>query len=114
MFLLSDHTGESDSESREVMANIQSIYDRLPADKRLRIMIAGANHFTFSDDGALLKSRVMRGALRLFGKLEIDGRRQLAITTYCVREFFDTYLKGPSVSSLEISSPHYPEIRVFK
>ncbi len=113
MFLLSDH-GSSDPESRQIEADIQSIYDRLPADGRLRITIRGANHFTFTDDGALLKSHVMRGVLRLFGKLGIDGRRQLEVTTYCVRNFFDAYLKGQNVSQLDISSPLYPEIQVIE
>ena len=114
MFLLSDHSHESDRESSQIMADIQSIYDRLPANGRLRIEIRGANHFTFSDDGAVLKSYVFRAALRLFGKLRIDGRRQLAITAYCVRTFFDAELKGASGSRLEISSPLYPEIQFLK
>src|SRR5205807_5181414 len=45
MFLLSDHSRESDPESHHILANMQSIYDRLPADGRLRIVIRGANHF---------------------------------------------------------------------
>jgi predicted dienelactone hydrolase len=53
----------SDAEVRQIQADIQSVYDRLPADGRLRISIRGANHFTFTDDGALLKSHVMRGVL---------------------------------------------------
>jgi dienelactone hydrolase len=115
MFLLSDHgDSSSDPESRQIQADIQSIYDRLPPDGRLRIAIRGANHFTFSDDGALLKSHVVRGVLRVFGKLDIDGRRQLAVTAYCVRSFFDAYLKGASVSRLKISSPLYPEIQVLE
>ena len=114
MFLLSDHGDSSDPESRQIQADIQSIYDRLPADARLRIAIRGANHFTFSDDGALLKSHVVRGVLRLFGKLDIDGRRQLAVTAYCVHSFFDAYLKGAGVSRPEISSPLYPEIQVLE
>ena len=76
-------------------------------------MIRGANHFTFSDDGAVLKSHVLRGALRLFGKLGIDGRRQLAVTTYCVHRFFDAYLKGAGAPRPEIPSPLYPEIQVL-
>jgi hypothetical protein len=71
-------------------------------------------HFTFSDDGALLKSRIVRGVLRLFGKLGIDGRRQLAVTAYCVHSFFDAYLKAASASRLNISSPLYPEIQVLE
>jgi hypothetical protein len=38
----------------------------LPANGRLLVMIRGANHFTFSDDGALLKSGLLRSILRLF------------------------------------------------
>lgn len=114
MFLLSDHSHESDPESRQVRASIQSIYDRLPPEGRFRIAIRGANHFTFSDDGALLKSHIVRGALRVFGRLGVDGRRQLAVTAYCVHSFFDAYLKGASGSRLKISSPLYPEIQVLE
>ena len=110
MFLLSDHDRESDPESLQIMVNIQSIYDRLPTDGRLRIVTRGANHFLFSDDGALLKSHIVLQTLRMFGIVGIDGRRQLAVTTYCVRSFFDAYLKGTSVSRLNISSPLYPEV----
>jgi dienelactone hydrolase len=114
MFLLSDHGDASDPESRQIMANIQSIYERLPPDGRLRIAIRGANHFTFSDDGALLKSHVVRGLLRTFGKLGIDGRRQLAVTAYCVHSFFDAYLKGEGASRLEMATPLYPEIQLLE
>ncbi len=91
MFILSDHSGEPDSGA--VMANIQAIYNRLPVDGRLSIAIHGANHFLFSDDGALLKSHIVLRTLRMFGILGIDGRRQLAVTAYCVHSFFDAYLK---------------------
>lgn len=94
---------------RQIQSDIQSIYERLPADGRLRVSIKGANHFTFTDDGALLKSGIFRGLLRVFGKFRIDGRRQLAITAYCVRSFFDTYLKGQPPG---IRFEDYPEIRV--
>lgn len=113
MFLLSDHSRESGPESRAIMANIQSIYDRLPANGRLLIKIRGANHFLFSDDGALLKSHIVMRTLRALGVVGIDGRRQLAITTYCIRGFFDAYLKTTSASPLNISSPLYPEIEVL-
>jgi predicted dienelactone hydrolase len=115
MFLLSDHGDlSSDAESSQIQANIQSIYDRLPPDRRLYIMIRGANHFTFSDDGALLKSHIVLGALRAFGMLGIDGRRQLAVTAYCIHSFFDAYLKGASRSRLSLASPLYPEIQVLR
>src|SRR4029077_19256429 len=50
MFLLSDHRGVSaDAETpesiRQAGANIRSIYDRLPTDRRLWITIRGANHY---------------------------------------------------------------------
>jgi hypothetical protein len=96
------------------MADIQSIYSRLPVNGRLRIVIRGANHFTFSDDGAVIKSHLVRGVLRLFGKLGINGRRQLEVTAYCVHSFFDAYLKGTDGSRLTISSPRYPEIQVVE
>jgi dienelactone hydrolase len=111
LFLLSDHGDLSDPVSRRIMANIQSIYDRLPPDGRLRIAIRGANHFLFSDDGALLKSHILLRMLRMLGIVGIDGRRQLAVTAYCVHSFFDARLKGESVSPLKISSPLYPEIQ---
>jgi dienelactone hydrolase len=114
MFLLSDHGKASDQVSRQIEANIQSIYDRLPPETRLRIEIRGANHFLFSDDGAVLKSRMFIGTLRLFGVVGIDRRRQVAVTTYCVHSFFDAYLKGTNASRPNLLSPLYPEIRVFQ
>jgi len=112
MFLLSDQK-TSDAEGRQVMADIRSIYDHLPANGRFLVRIRGANHFFFSDDGALLKSHIVLGTLHRLGILGIDGRRQLAVTTYCVHSFFDAYLKTPGASPLTISSPLYPEIQVL-
>jgi predicted dienelactone hydrolase len=114
LFLLSDHSHESGAESDRIRADIQSIYDRLPAEGRLRIAIRGANHFLFSDDGALLKSHIVMGALRMVGMLGIDGHRQLAVTAYCVHSFFDAYLKGAGDSQLKISSPLFREIEVLR
>lgn len=113
MFLLSDHSRETDPESQKIRANLQSIYDRLPAAGRQRLAIRGANHFTFSDDGALLKSHLLRGVLRMFGKLHIDGPRQLAVTTYCVHAFFDAYLKEAGAPPPKISSSLYAEIEIL-
>lgn len=112
LFLLSDHGDSSTgAEVRQIKADIQSVYDRLPADGRLWIAIRGANHFTFSDDGALLKSGLVRRVLRLAGMLGIDGARQLAVTAYCVHTFFDAYLKGTGASRLQIPSSQYPELQ---
>ena len=113
MFLLSDHSGSSDPVTRQIEANIQAIYDRLPANSRLRVAIRGGFHFTFSDDGALLKSGVVRWLLGRFGKLGIDGRRQLALTRYCIRRFFDAYLKGTPGARPDLVSPLYPEIQIL-
>jgi pimeloyl-ACP methyl ester carboxylesterase len=114
MFLLSDHGNESDSASMQIKSDIQSIYDRIPPDRRLRVAIRGAFHFTFSDDGAVMKSSAVRGLLRVFGKLGISGRRQLVVTAYCVRTFFDAYLKRAGGSRMSIASSLYPEIEVVE
>ena len=111
MFLLSGEGDfSSDAEVRQILSDIQSVYDRLPPDGRLRVTIRGANHFTFSDDGALLKSGVFRGVLHLFGRLGIDGRRQLAVTAYGIHTFFDAYLKGGGATGPGLSLADYPEI----
>jgi len=114
LFVLSDQAHSSDPADRQVWGNIQSIYDSLPPDGRLRILIRGANHYLFSDDGSLLKSHIVMRTLRMLGIVGIDGRRQLAVTAYCVHSFFDAYLKRASVSRLKISSPLYPEIQVLE
>lgn len=112
MLLLSDHGRESGPESSQILANMRPIYDHLPRNGRAFIEIRGANHFLFSDDGALLKSHLVMGTLRELGVLGIDGRRQLEVTSYCLRTFFDACLKHPSGSPPKFVSPLYPEIRV--
>jgi pimeloyl-ACP methyl ester carboxylesterase len=114
MFLLSDHGDASDPASIQILADIQSLYDRIPTDRRLRVVIRGAFHFTFSDDGAVMKSSVVRGLLRVFGKPGMSGRRQLAVTAYCVRSFFDAHLKGAGGSRVSMASPLYPEVQVLE
>jgi pimeloyl-ACP methyl ester carboxylesterase len=114
MFLMSDHSREADPESAQIRANIQSIYDRLPAEGRVQIVIQGANHFLFGDDGALLKSHLILGTLRTFGFLGMEGRRQLAVTAYCVDRFFDNYLKGTNLPPIEFRSSLYPEVQVLE
>src|SRR5207245_1218841 len=76
MFLLSDHSRESAHEGSQIMGNMQTIYDRLPPDGRAFLGIRGANHFLFSDDGALLKSHIVLRTLRMLGIVRIEGRRQ--------------------------------------
>src|SRR3984893_16286869 len=104
LFLLSNHKGESDAGEPEAIrqagANIHSIYDRLPDDRRLMIMIRGADHYRFSDDGAMLKSPLMMRVLRTVGVVRLDGRRQVALTAHYVSAFFDVYLNGAPASEL--------------
>jgi hypothetical protein len=109
MFLLSDHSGAPESETRPIMANIRSIYDHQAADRRLEIAIRGANHYMFSDDGAMLKSPLLMSVIRMLGLVRIDGRRQVAVTAHYIVTFFDVYLKGAPVSQL-YSQAEYPEI----
>jgi predicted dienelactone hydrolase len=111
MFVLSDHSREmADPGSKEIHANIESIYDRLP-NGRLFITIRGANHFSFSDE-MLVKSQYVVGLLHVLGISRLDGRRGLAITTEYVRTFFDVYLKGAPATSLERPAQPYPEVQV--
>jgi predicted dienelactone hydrolase len=114
MFLLSADVESNDAESQRVKADIRSIYDRLPAPARLAVEIKGSNHFTFSDDGAVLKSAVVRRVLRMVGALGIEGRRQLAVTAYCLNTFFDAYLKGAGAVPPAMASPSYPEVKVLE
>ena len=113
MFLLSDHRGESDAGEPEAIrqagANIHSIYDRLPGDRRLMIMIRGAGHYGFSDNGAMLKSPLVMRVLRTVGVVRLDGRHQVALAAHYISAFFDVYLKGAPASELK-SRPEYPEI----
>jgi dienelactone hydrolase len=115
MFLLSDHSGESvDAENpesiRQAGANIRSIYDRLPSDRRLEIVVQGANHYMFSD-GAMLKSPLIMRAMRMLGIVRLDGRRQVAVTAHCISTFFDVYLKGAAAGELK-SLSEFPEIEI--
>lgn len=113
MFVLSDHTHETDPESLAVLSRIQSQYDHLLPAARHRVVISGANHFLFSDDGALLKSPVMQALLRTVGLLRIDGRRQLAATSFCLYNFFAAYLNGAAAHP-QLVTPLYPELALVE
>jgi len=63
---------------------------------------------------ALLKSHIMMRTLRFMCLVRIDGRRQLAITAYCVHSFFDASLNGGDASPLTMSSHVYSEIQVLQ
>jgi predicted dienelactone hydrolase len=110
LWLLSDHGSAQDSVSRQIMVQIQSVYERQPTSSRMRIAIRGANHFTFSEDGALLKSGVLRGVMRVAGILGIGGRRQIEVSSYAVRSFFDAWLRHAGDAQAAMASAKYPEI----
>lgn len=112
MFLLSDHSGDmADPASRTVLAEIQSIYGRLP-DGRLCLAIRGANHFSFSDQ-ILLNSQAALGLFRLAGFGGLDGRRGLAISAGCVRTFFDVNLNGAPAAALTSLTGRYREVAIM-
>jgi dienelactone hydrolase len=111
LFILSDHSRElSDPASRQIGADIRSIYDRLP-NGRLFVTIRGANHFSFSDQ-MFQKSQSVIALLRILGFGRLEGRRGLAITTDYVHTFFDVYLKDAPAASLDRLSQPYPEIQI--
>jgi predicted dienelactone hydrolase len=111
MFILSDHSRElADPASRQILADFQSLYGRLP-NGRLFISIRGAHHFSFSDQ-ALLKSPFLMRMLGAAGFGKLDAHRGLAITTTYVHTFFDVYLKGAPATLLTGLSAQYPEVRV--
>jgi predicted dienelactone hydrolase len=94
MFLMGDHSHDpgSETEGQTVAHDLHSIYERLPATDRVALMIEGADHYSFAD-GGVLKSHVLLSVLRALG-LTIDGTRQLATTSACVRAFFGKYLNA--------------------
>ena len=114
MLLLSDHSAEAGPDTDRIVADVESLYDHLPPDSRLWVDIPGSFHFMFSDDGAVMKSALVRGVLRLLGRLRIDARRQLAATTYCLRTFFAANLSGPAGTRPAIPSPLFPEVRLVR
>lgn len=70
-------------------------------------------------DGAPLGRVVTNGIPRPFmfllsGQLHMGGRRQLAVTSYCLRTFFDAYLKGIGATPPAIASRAYPEVRLLR
>jgi hypothetical protein len=114
MLLLSDHSAEAGPDTARITADVQSLYDHLPSDSRLWVDIPGSFHFMFSDDGAVMKSALVRGVVRILGRLRIDARRQLAATSYCLRAFFAVHLNGPAGTRPAIPSPLFPEVRFVR
>jgi dienelactone hydrolase len=111
MFLLSDHSGESDPESRRIEADIETVYAHLPADRRFRVDVAGANHFSFSDQ-LLARNPVLMAILRTVGLIPLEPARGLRLAGDAVRRFIDVYLKHASREPLDRLPADYPEITV--
>jgi dienelactone hydrolase len=113
MFLLSDHRRQSDQAKKEILADIDVVYSKLPQEAAWRLMISGATHFGFGDE-ILLKNQIGLQLLRWLGIVGIDGRRQLEITAYCVRHFFDRYLNEAITSEAALRASPYPELQALK
>lgn len=109
MILLSDHSRDApDPSSAQILADLNSIYTRLPIG--FFVTVRGANHFSFSDQ-ILVKSRLLISglmAVRVFGHL--GPERGLTITADYVHTFFDVYLNGAPSSQLAALSAKYPEV----
>ena len=99
LFLLSEHRHDPKEEVRQVKSDIASIYDQSPPDRRLEVVMRGANHYGFKDDGALLKSPPLRWVLRKANVIGMDGPRQLELTRDCVRSFLDIALQQTNAPS---------------
>jgi predicted dienelactone hydrolase len=108
MFLLSDHSDEPADETGPIEANLRSIFDRLPRDRRLQVTIRGATHFGFADD---VKNHMLMSILRMRGN-RLDARRQLIIASRYINAFFDVYLREQPVSRLELQRE--PEVECVR
>lgn len=109
MFLLSDHSNEPAAQTRPVIADIRSVYDHLPEDKRVWISIRGAGHFRFSD-GAMLQLQPVMAVLHRLGIVHLEGRRQIEITRKLISTFFEVYLKGTKPVLTLTEKSHDPEV----
>jgi hypothetical protein len=96
LFLLSDHSREPKAETAPIEANLRSIYDRLPENQRLWIVLRGSEHFGFMDLTPLPVQ-----IAHLFHIVPMSDGRQITIARECLRTFFDVYLKDAPLSSLQ-------------
>jgi hypothetical protein len=111
LFLLRDHSNEMATvEGREVIADIHSVYDHLRSSRHV-VMIAGANHFTFSDQMVVKSSYFIRAFLLVRGGP--GALRGLAIARAYLHTFFDVYLKGAPVTDLTKLRQSYAEVLPF-
>jgi predicted dienelactone hydrolase len=107
LYLVSDHGGEKDEVSRQILADIKSICDSDKGGCQMAT-IRGARHFNFSDQ-SLLKDRYLGRLSGLLGP--IGQRRGLAVTAACLDAFFEAHLKNRRADLLGSLSNEYAEIR---
>jgi dienelactone hydrolase len=106
VFLMSDHGNTADPESRQILANIQSIRDHDRGGCSI-VTLRGSRHFNFSDQ-SLLKDRFLS---RIVGGVgSVGERRGLAITSGFLRTFFDVHLKGVLATVLKNMNSTHPEL----
>ncbi|HVZ23415.1 MAG TPA: hypothetical protein VG871_20225, partial [Vicinamibacterales bacterium] len=104
-----DTRAATDADTRQVFDEVRATYDRLPRGSRQWLFIRGANHFMYSDNGVILDG-VLARALRLSGLFALDPQRQLAVTAYALRVFFDAHLAPPGTAASTLLSAGYPEL----
>jgi pimeloyl-ACP methyl ester carboxylesterase len=111
MFLMSDHSRDYDPLAHQITARLDSAFHQLPPQSRAWLEIRGANHYNFSD-GAVVKSHIAMSILHLIGVVGMDGRRQLAITAYCMQTFLDAHLAAAPPVAPTAPDSLYPEIQI--
>jgi predicted dienelactone hydrolase len=104
MFVTSDHGDTLSTTDQRIQDELHAVYARLPADSRVAWRIQGADHFSSSDQ-LLLRSRLLRGRLKL------EPRRGLALVCEAVGRFLDVQLKSAPVSDLKVVRQRYPEVQ---
>jgi dienelactone hydrolase len=110
MFLLADHSSETDSVSVHIKSNIEEIYNSQP-ENHYCIYLEGTQHFNFSDlpfQKEYLISRMSGGTG------SIGGKRGIEIISSCLLAFFDEYLKGQSSTKIKNLNKLYSEIKFTK
>jgi hypothetical protein len=89
-------------------------YNELRQAKRKRALQTSSKSAIWLSIPMFLKSGIMLRILRVLGIIRIAGRRQLAVTGYCLRSFLDDHLKEVGAPQLKIPSPLYREVQVLK
>lgn len=91
-FVLSNRAPTGDPESAAIAGAIQSVYDRLAPEHRLRVTVRGANHFSFSDQ-MVVRNPVPLTLLRWLGIVRLDPHRGLEVSAEVVRRLLDASLQ---------------------